>query len=70
MKNTQSQLKKLQKQLIKEKEIREKIKSEKQKLENRKQTVEITELKDKNKKLKNLPNNQVTNNFRKIIIIN
>ena len=29
MKNTQSQLKKLEKQLIKEKEIREKIKSEK-----------------------------------------
>ena len=28
------------------------------------------ELKDKNKKLKNLTNNQVTNNFRKIIAKN
>ena len=38
-----------------EKEMREKLKKE---------------LKDKNKELKNLTNNQVTNNFGKIIIKN
>ena len=36
----------------------------------RKQKVEIKELKDKNKKLRNITNNQVTNNFGKIIIKN
>ena len=44
--------KKLEKQLIKEKEMREKVEKE---------------LKDQNKELKNLTNNQVTNNFGKII---
>ena len=47
--------KKLEKQLIKEKEMREKVEKE---------------LKDQNKELKNLTNNQVTNNFGKIIIKN
>ena len=47
--------KKIQKQLIKEKEI---------KVESRKK------LKRKNKKIKNLTNNQVTISFRKIIIKN
>ena len=45
-------IKKLEKQLIKEKEMREKLEKE---------------LKDKNRKLKILRNNQVTNNFGKII---
>ena len=57
---------KLEKQLIKEKEMREKLGKEME-VESRKQNVEIKELKDKNKKLKNLTNNQVTNNFGKII---
>ena len=56
MKNAQSKIKKkIQKQLIKEKEI---------KVESRKK------LKRKNKKIKNLTNNQVTISFRKIIIKN
>ena len=51
-------IKKLEKQLIKEKEMREKVEKEmREKLEK--------ELKDKN-----LTNNQVTNNFGKIIIKN
>ena len=49
--------------------MREKLEKE-MKIESRKQKVEIKELKDKNKKLKNLTNNQVTNNFGKIIIKN
>ena len=61
-------IKKLEKQLIKEKEMREKL--EKEMREMRKQKVEIKELKDKNKKLRNITNNQVTNNFGKIIIKN
>ena len=36
----------------------------------RNEKVEIKELKDKNKKLKNLTNNQDTNNVGKIIINN
>ena len=40
------------------------------KIESRKQKVEIKELKDKNKKLKNLTNNQVSNNLGKIMIKN
>ena len=44
-----------------EKEISEKV-------ESRKQGVEIKELKNKNKKIKNLTTNQVTNNFEKRII--
>ena len=38
-----------------------------QNVESRKQKVE-KELKDKNKKIKNLTNNRVTNDFGKIII--
>ena len=65
-------IKKLEKQLIKEKEIREKlekkiIKEKEIKVESRKQKLEIKKLKDKNKKLKNLTNNKLTNNFEKII---
>ena len=48
-------IKKLEKQLIKEKEIREKL--EKEMREMRNQKVEIKELRDKNKKKKNLTNN-------------
>ena len=61
---------KLEKQLIKAKEMREKLEKEmKEKVESRKQKVE-KELKDKNKKLKGLKSNHVTNNFGKIIIEN
>ena len=60
---------KLEKQLIKEKEMREKLGKEME-VESRKQNVEIKELKDKNKKLKNLRSNRVTNNIGKIIIKN
>ena len=49
--------------------MREKL-GKQTKVESRKQNVEIKELKDKNKKLKNLTNNQFTNNFEKIIIKN
>ena len=53
--------KKIRKKIIKEKEMREKVEKEmREKLEK--------ELKDKNKKLKILTNNQVTNDFGKIII--
>ena len=60
-------IKKLEKQLIKEKEMREKLEKEMREMRNEKLEKE---LKDKNKKLKNLTNNQVTNNFGKIIIKN
>ena len=60
-------IKKLEKQLIKEKEMREKLEKEMREMRNQKLEKE---LKDKNKKLKNLTNNQVTNNFGKIIIKN
>ena len=60
-------IKKLEKQLIKEKEMREKLEKEMREMRNEKLEKE---LKDKNKKLKNLTNNHVTNNFGKIIIKN
>ena len=50
-------IRKLEKQLIQEKEKEIKVESRKQKVESRKYTVRIKELKDKNKKLKNLTNN-------------
>ena len=68
--------KKIRKKIIKEKEMREKVEKEmreklekeiKEKLEKQ---AEIKELKDKNKKFKNLTNNQDTNNFGKTIIKN
>ena len=62
--------KKLEKKL-KEKEMREKPEKEmKEKLEKEMREMREKfgkELKDKNKELKNLTNNQVTNNFGKII---
>ena len=60
-------MKKLEKQLIKEKEMSEKLEKEMREMRNEKLKKE---LKGKNKKSKNLRNNQVTNNFRKIIINN
>ena len=60
--------KKLEIQLIKEKEMRKKVEKEmREKLETEIREKLEKELKDKNKKLKNLTNNQVTNNFGKII---
>ena len=52
-----------------EKQMKEKLEKEiSEKVESRKQRVEIKELKNKNKKIKNLTTNQVTNNSEKIII--
>ena len=64
-------LKKLETQLIKEREMREKLEKEtREKVEKEMREKVQKELKDKDKKLKNLTNNQVTNNFGKIIIKN
>ena len=73
-------IKKLEKKLKKEKELKEKLEKElkenirrrtKEKLE---KEAKIKELKDENKELKNktknLTNNQITNNFEKMIIKN
>ena len=59
-------IKKKEKQLIKKKEMREKQGKE---LREMREEVEKTS-KDKNKKLKHLTNNQVSNNFGKLIIKN
>ena len=62
---------KIKKKLIKEKEMREKLDKElRKKVEKGMREKLEKELKDKNEKLKNLTNNQVTNNFGKIIIKN
>ena len=64
-------IKKIEKKLIKEKEMREKLEKElREKVEKGMRQKLEKELKDKNEKLKNLTNNQVTNNFEKIIIKN
>ena len=56
-------MKEVEKKLIKKKEMREKLEKEMRKKVGKK-------LKDKNKKLANLTNNQVTINFWKIIMKN
>ena len=49
-----------------EKQMKEKLEKEiSEKVESRKKRVEIKELKNKNKKIKNLTTNQVTNNLKK-----
>ena len=66
-----SSKKKLEKQLIKEKEMREKLeKKMREKVEKEMREKVEKELKDRNKTLKKLTNNQVTTNFGKIIIKN
>ena len=72
-------IKQLEKTLITEKEMREKVEREmrkklekemREKVEKEMRQKLEKELKDKNKELKKLVNNQVDNNFRKIIIKN